>query len=83
MKVLIIGCALFLSGCSDGQWAHFRSLATPSHVQCFSGGKVIYDGYSTGIVTSEQKSDGWYFNEKGTNDLVMVTGGCVIRHESR
>lgn len=80
-RILVI--ALLLSGCTGGQFARLRSLGTSAHVTCYSAGVKYYDGYSTGIVQSEEHSDGYYFNEQGTNDLVTVSGNCLIRHESR
>ena len=78
----IIAVSIILCGCSSGDIAKFTSLGTDALVTCYSGGKVIYEGYSSGIVQSEKGSDGWYFKEKSTGYLVMVTGNCIIKHKN-
>lgn len=83
LPVITVVFSILVSGCTSGDRAKLLSYGTPATVQCFSGGKMVYNGKSTGIVQSEGQSDGWYFTEASTGDLVMVTGNCVIRHKTR
>lgn len=77
---VVFACACLLSACSDAGRAQWGSLGLPGHITCYSGGQIIYDGYSTGKIMTEQGSDGWFFNDKATNSLVRVSGDCVIRN---
>jgi hypothetical protein len=45
--------------------------------------KVFYHGWSTGKVASESQSDGWFFQEKGSNDLIRVSGACLVCNPTR
>lgn len=66
---------------TDASWSKLESLGNPAHVTCYSGGKLIYDGYSTGKVSSESNSDGYYFRDKKDGLLKEVSGNCVITYE--
>lgn len=78
-KTVLILALLTLSGCNSSvskiknTWGD-----APAHITCYSGGKVIYDGVSVGKPFSEEKSDGYFFTDKATNDLMEVSGQCVI-----
>lgn len=72
---------LFLTlGCTDAKRAKLGAIGSSGHITCYSGGKVIYEGDSTGVISTEHQSDGWYFNEKGSNQLIRVSADCVIRN---
>lgn len=77
MEKLIVSC-LALTGCTDAFMSSASQLGTPQHVVCYSGGKVIYDGHSTGVIHNESQSDGFYFKSKETGKAVQVNGDCVI-----
>ena len=79
MKLYLCIAALFFAGCSDAGLGKLTSLGTSAHVVCRSGGKVFLDTHSTGKVYSEKTSDGYYFTEVGTGDLLEVSGDCLIR----
>jgi hypothetical protein len=74
--------ALSAAGCTQAEMERYAALGKESHVICYSGGEVIYDGWSTGRVISPQNSDGWQFEEKSSGNLVEVSGDCVLRVES-
>lgn len=80
MKYISILFALFLFGCSDAERAKIGAIGQPGHVECWSAGIKYYDGDSTGKIQTEQGTDGWFFEEKATGDLIRVSGPCVIRN---
>ena len=81
MKQLFIVCALIaLAGCTDVERAAFNALGDPASVICYSGVEIIYEGRSTGIVTSPDGSDGYQFMDAATKQLTEVSGNCVIRY---
>jgi hypothetical protein len=85
---ILKGCAtsvvLFIAmgispSCTDAKWAKVGGLGdefTIEMVNC--DGSVARTWISTGKVSSEANSDGYYFMEKGTNKLIEVTGRVVI-----
>lgn len=77
MKALLILSSLLI-GCSDGMVGKIQSYGESRSIKCYSGTKLIYSGKSTGKIDSEDRSDGYFFVEKGTNKLMEVSGNCVI-----
>lgn len=77
MKYMVLA-TLFLAGCTDADFSQFTSYGSTAEITCYSGGEVIYHGKSTGKVSTEKQSDGWYFQDAATNKLVRISGTCVI-----
>lgn len=81
MIAFVAGLICFgVIGCSDAQRAQLGAMGQPGDITCYSGGTVFYHGKSTGKIATEKQSDGWYFQEAGTNNLIRVSGACVIRN---
>ena len=79
MKWFILS-ALLLAGCSDANVAQFTSIGSTATVTCYSGGKEIYKGHSTGKVHTEEHSDGWYFEDAASHRLIRVSADCLIEN---
>lgn len=77
-KLLIVGGALLFASCTDARWEKTTSFTNPRSIKCYSGEKLIYDGISTGKISSEQNSDGYYFVDSKTKKLTEVSGNCVL-----
>lgn len=69
-----------LVGCTPAEMAQYKAIGKAGHIVCYSGGEKIYEGYSEGKIQTEKKSDGWYFMEKQTGDLIRLSGDCLIRN---
>lgn len=67
-----------IGACTDAEREKYFSLGSEHSISCYSGGKLIYEGTSTGKVLSEEASDGYYFEDKKTGKLMEVSGNCVI-----
>ena len=78
--VFIIGALIALAGCTDVERAQIKALGDPASVKCWSASEVIFDGRSTGVVTSPEGSDGYRFMDAATGKLVEVSGNCVINY---
>ena len=79
--VALIGGLSSFTACTDAERAKFGGLGSEHSVSCYSGGKLIYEGISTGKVLSEENSDGYYFTDNSSGKLMEVSGNCVItRH---
>jgi hypothetical protein len=67
-------------GCSDTARSRLAALGQPGEITCYSGGKEIYHGFSTGKVFNADNSDGYEFQEAGTNKLVRITADCIVKN---
>ena len=79
MKRLVLLCGALI-GCTDAQFASLGALGSPAEIVCYSGGKEVYRGRSTGKIVTMENSDGWQFMESGSRNLIRVSGSCVIRN---
>ena len=77
-KLLLITALSLLTACTDATRASYSALGDAAKVVCYSGGVVIYEGKSTGRVSSTASSDGWEFMEAETGNFVRVSGDCVV-----
>lgn len=64
----LIGCSASLSRMSMGD----------CKIEMYNGGELIRTWTSKGRVLSEGESDGWYFTDATTNQVVIVTGNIII-----
>ena len=76
MKYLLI--VLLMASCTDGQRGKLMSYGSSRTIECYSGTKLIYKGKSSGKISSEQNSDGYFFTESGTGKLMEVSGNCIL-----
>ncbi len=76
MKYLIL---LALAGCTDATLKKITQLGGSQEITCYSGGVIIYHGISTGKVMSEEKSDGYYFEDKATGKIIEISADCVMK----
>ena len=79
-KIALCLVLLVLAGCTS-KFNRFTDSITdrPAKVVCYSGGKVIYEGTSTGKPKSEETSDGYYFTDTD-GDSIEVSGDCVFTY---
>lgn len=84
MKRAILFLAVMLitiisTSCTDARMAKIGGLGDEFKVEMINcDGSVSRTWISTGKVSSEANSDGYYFMEKGTGKLIEVTGRLVI-----
>jgi len=62
MRILILigWLCLTVFGCTDAQRGKYAVLGNSAEVTCYSGGKVYFHAKSTGKVSNEQNSDGFF-----------------------
>ena len=81
MKVyFILSLMFFFNGCTNADRAYINAYGKPGVIVCYSGGKIIFEGKSTGIIQTVTSSDGWEFQDSLTGLFVRVSGDCVIRN---
>ena len=78
MRALLVVSLLLLTACGDAQLAKVEALGSDADIKCYSGGKMIFEGRSSGRVFTEDKSDGWFWKDSQTGKLVRSNGDCVI-----
>lgn len=81
-KHLLTLSFILLCGCTDGDIGKLSAYGGSANVKCYSADKLIYEGDSTGKVSSSQDSDGYYFVDSSDRKLKEVSGNCVITYES-
>jgi len=79
-KLLVILFSVFVVGCTDAERSTFFNYGKSAEVKCYSGGRLIYSGYSSGKVVSYDDSNGYMFRTKGNGALMKVSGDCVITY---
>ena len=73
---------MFMSiGCTDAAAHRLGALGGSAEVRCYSGGKLTYEGVSTGRVASSTSSDGYIFVDRKDRKLREVSGDCVITYK--
>ena len=76
MKTLLI--ILGLNSCTDKNLDSI--IDTEKTIKCYSAGTLIYEGKSTGEIMQSRSLGYYYFTELGTDNLVKVSGNCVINY---
>lgn len=60
MHKFLLGLSFLMCGCTDAVISHFTTFGSSAEVKIYSGGKVIFWGESTGKVSNENQSDGYF-----------------------
>ena len=70
---------LFTFSCSDAIKAKIKGSGSEFSIEMINcDGSIAKTWISSGKVSSEQDSDGYYFMEKETGKLIEVTGRLII-----
>ncbi len=78
-NLLIIAIIVFVfSSCTDSTQAKLSGYGSKYKVEFVSGGQIVRTYVSTGKVQSEDKSDGYYFMDSSTGQLVEMSGDIII-----
>ena len=77
--LLVSFLILFFYACTDAKKAKIGGFGSKFQIEMLNcDGSVARTWISSGKVSSEQNSDGYYFMEEGTNKLIEVTGRLII-----
>jgi hypothetical protein len=72
--------SVVLISCTDAQFSKATGLNHKFTVKVL-GPDTVITYHSTGKVSNESGSDGYYFNDAKTNQLVEVSGTVIIEQE--
>ena len=82
LALMLVASATMMTSCKDATVAQFQALSKPHLIKQYGcDGKIINQWRSTGSVSNEQYSDGWYFEDAATGKLTEVTGSIVVTVE--
>ena len=77
--LLVSSLILFFYACTDAKKAKIGGFGSKFQIEMLNcDGSVARTWISSGKVSSEQNSDGYYFMEEGTDRLIEVTGRLII-----
>lgn len=75
----LIASAVAASACTDADRAQISAYGNKFHVTLYgASGIVVKEWDSNGKVSTEDRSDGWYFMDAATGKLVRVSGTVVV-----
>jgi hypothetical protein len=75
----LIAVAFALTSCTDSNKAKLTGYGSEHKVEVINcDGSITHRWISSGKVQSESNSDGYYFNDKETGNLIEVTGNIII-----
>ena len=93
MRIFILAF-LFTFGCTDAMFSKFSTIGSKAEVKCYSGSRLIFWGISTGKVSNEENSDGffakwrvkevagqWDHVDVGQILPASISGNCIIIYE--
>ena len=80
LAILVVIILLIISySCTDAQLSKFGGLGDRFRIELINcDGTVARTWISTGKVSTEHNSDGYYFMDETTGDLIEVSGTVVI-----
>ena len=77
--ILALGLSSTLNSCTDATMSKLGGYGDSFKIELVNcDGSITHSWISSGKVLSEANSDGYYFNEKGTDILIEVTGTLII-----
>lgn len=77
----VIATLALATSCTYAGQAHLRSIGANHKITVYSGGQAVRVWHSRGQVSSNEKSDGCYFQDASDGKLVEIQGPCVIEQE--
>ena len=60
LTLLLSSAFLILNGCTDAEFSRYTTFGQRAEIICRSGGKITFHGISTGKVSNERNSDGYF-----------------------
>jgi len=81
MRYAVIFLTFLLIGCTSAERAKLFALGSHHKITLYSGGIPVRVWHSSGAISNEEKSDGYYFQDDQTGRLISVSGSVVIEQE--
>lgn len=80
-KIFILGIIIIsVLSCTDAQQSKIGALGDKFEIDLVNcDGTITHSWVSTGKVSNNKDSDGYYFNDEKTGTLVEVSGNVIIK----
>ena len=75
---IVLSAMSMVCGCKDSTRAQLFAMGSKHRITLYSGGVAVKTWTSTGNVSNQEHSDGYYFEDESTHKLVEVSGQVVI-----
>ena len=80
--IIVLFIVLVMGSCTDAKRSKLMGLGSKFKVEMLNcDGSVARTWVSSGKVSSEARSDGYYFEDEKTGKLIEVTGRLVITRQ--
>jgi hypothetical protein len=80
--VIALAFLVLLIACKDSEVAQFESLGSRHKITLYGAtGTIVGQWESTGNVSNEANSDGWYFRDAKTGKLIEIAGTMIVEQE--
>lgn len=76
--IILLFAIILLSGCSVEKTTDIYIFGSPRHIKCYSSGKLIYEGQSTGKIANDGNNNWIYFKDKSTKKEIQILADCII-----
>lgn len=77
--MFILAVSLLLISCTDAKQAKLGSYNESFKIELVNcDGTVTHSWISTGKVSNEESSDGYYFLDSKTGELIQVSGSIIL-----
>ena len=79
MKKLLLLISVLSISCTDAEWSRYTTFGQRAEIICRSGGKITFHGISTGKVSNEKNSNGYFAKWKVIEapDYIHAKKGAV------
>jgi hypothetical protein len=81
IALALLGLSILLNGCTSASRAKLFAYGSHHKIILYSGGVPVREWHSSGAISNENHSDGYYFQDDHTGRLVSVSGTVVIEQE--
>lgn len=82
--IFILTICLFLVNCTDAKQAKLGSYNDNFKVELVNcDGTITHSWISTGKISNEENSDGYYFLDSKTGELIQVSGSIILTRISK
>jgi hypothetical protein len=78
VRLVMMTLVLALVGCTNASVAQFKAYGNYHVVRQYSGGVLIGEWRLKGKVEAETDSDGWFFMDAATGQLVRISGDIQV-----
>lgn len=81
LSAITLAVILASTGCTNADRAKIFAYGSKHKITLYSGGVAVRVWHSSGAISNEERSDGYYFMDDDSRRLIRVSGDLVIEQE--